>query len=100
MWRAVQFNLKPSLADNARATTHPIRYTDNALWTAKRRKITGIETGYALDEGLWLQHSWGIQREGILETTVLREKYFGILFWSVVADAFANVNVDASGTAR
>jgi hypothetical protein len=30
MWRAVQFNLKPSLADNARATTHPIRYTDNA----------------------------------------------------------------------
>jgi hypothetical protein len=31
MWRAVQFNLKPSLADNARATTHPIRYTDNAV---------------------------------------------------------------------
>jgi hypothetical protein len=30
MWRAVQFNLKPSSADNARATTHPIRYTDNA----------------------------------------------------------------------
>jgi hypothetical protein len=30
MWRAVQFNLKPSLADNARATTHPFRYTDNA----------------------------------------------------------------------
>src|SRR5690242_12142948 len=31
MWRAVQFNLKPSLADNARATTHPFRYTDNAV---------------------------------------------------------------------
>jgi hypothetical protein len=60
------------------------------LWKAKRRNIVGIGTGYALteDDGLWRQHSWAIQREGILETTVLREKYFGILFWSVLGDGF------------
>jgi hypothetical protein len=30
IWRAVHFTLRPSSADNARATTHRIRYTDNA----------------------------------------------------------------------
>ncbi len=41
-----------------------------------------IATGYALsDDGLWRQHSWGIKDETILETTVKREKYFGII-WS------------------
>lgn len=68
------------------------------LWKAKHRKIVAIGTGYALSEGdgLWRQHSWAIQREHILETTALREKYFGVVFWSVIADAFANANDDGS----
>ena len=38
--RAVQFNLKPSLADNARATSHPIRYTDNARYLSSQLAFT------------------------------------------------------------
>jgi hypothetical protein len=51
-----------------------------AVWTKKIFGIISIATGYALsDDGLWRQHSWGILREGVLETTKVRVKYFGIL---------------------
>jgi hypothetical protein len=63
------------------------------LWTRKRRTIVGIGTGYALSkDGLWRQHSWGLLREGILETTGAREKYFGILLQSLDADSFSEAN--------
>lgn len=44
-------------------------------------QATQIMTGYALIEaaGLWVQHSWGIGSRGqILETTVARDRYFGV----------------------
>jgi hypothetical protein len=48
------------------------------LWITKQSRLVGIGTGYSLsDDGLWRQHSWGIRRDGILETTVRRDKYFG-----------------------
>lgn len=63
------------------------------LWTAKRREIVGIGTGYALSaDGLWRQHPWGIRREGILETTQERVKYFGILLQQDDASLFAESN--------
>jgi len=64
------------------------------FWTEKRDELVGIGTGYALsDDGLWRQHSWGLRREGILETTIVRAKYFGVLLQHGEADAFAIANL-------
>lgn len=64
------------------------------VWTARRFGIVGIATGYALtDDGLWRQHTWGILRDGILETTTPRLKYFGILLQGENADHFARRNL-------
>ena len=64
-----------------------------AVWTKRRFGIVGIATGYALSEdGLWRQHSWGILREGVLETTEARVKYFGIVLQGEKADFFAFSN--------
>jgi hypothetical protein len=64
-----------------------------AIWRDRKFGVVGIATGYALsDDGLWRQHTWGIQRTGILETTVERVKYFGILLQGARADHFAECN--------
>jgi hypothetical protein len=68
-----------------------------AVWKARKFGIVAIATGYALSEdGLWRQHSWGILRDGILETTKLRLKYFGILLQGARADHFAECNPSPS----
>lgn len=55
--------------------------------------IVGIATGYALSgDGLWRQHSWGVLRDGIFETTETRLKYFGIVLQGERADYFAAAN--------
>jgi hypothetical protein len=64
-----------------------------AAWRNRRTGIIAIATGYALsDDGLWRQHSWGILRNGILETTEVRIRYFGILLQDTRADEFAEAN--------
>src|SRR5215469_10493746 len=64
-----------------------------AIWKTRKPKIVAVATGYALSEdGLWRQHSWGILREGVLETTEERVKYFGILLRSAEGDHFAECN--------
>jgi hypothetical protein len=64
------------------------------IWAKKRHGLVGIGTGYSLnDDGLWRQHSWGLLREGILETTVPRAKYFGVLLQHGAADLFAIANL-------
>ena len=64
-----------------------------AVWKARRFGIVAIATGYALSEdGLWRQHTWGILREGVLETTKARLKYFGIVLHGDRADHFAECN--------
>ena len=64
-----------------------------AVWKARRFGIVAIATGYALSEdGLWRQHTWGILREGVLETTKARLKYFGIVLQGDRADHFAECN--------
>jgi|ERR1017187_70600 hypothetical protein len=61
------------------------------LWLQKRKRdaLTGIATGYCLDNDLWRQHSWGIRKESLLETLGERDKYFGIRLDGVDADVFA-----------
>ncbi len=50
------------------------------LWLEKQEGLTGIGTGYALSaDGLWRQHSWGVRRGELVETTSERIKYFGRL---------------------
>src|ERR1700687_1379667 len=57
------------------------------VWTKRQEAVVGIGTGYAWSEdGLWRQHSWALLREGILETTVPRTKYFGLLLQGGEAD--------------
>jgi hypothetical protein len=63
------------------------------LWGRKRWRLTGIGTGYALnDDGLWRQQSWGIRRSGILETTQVRLVYFGIILSGLAAERFSMAN--------
>ena len=66
----------------------------SVLWIAKQSRLVGIGTGYALsNDGLWRQHSWGIRRNGILETTEGRVKYFGRARKGREADSFAALNI-------
>jgi hypothetical protein len=63
------------------------------LWERKRNGLVGIGTGYAMsDDGLWRQHSWGVGRRGIVETTQGHVKYFGLLLQGRAADSFAAAN--------
>ena len=63
------------------------------VWRKREHGIVAIATGYALSEdGLWRQHSWGILRDGLLETTEERSKYFGIVLQDGDADDFAAAN--------
>lgn len=61
------------------------------LWLQKRKRdaLVGIATGYCLSDDLWVQHSWGIRKESLLETLGERDKYFGIRLDGVDADVFA-----------
>jgi hypothetical protein len=83
-----------------RVTMEESRCHQNAarVWSEKYQGIVAIGTGYALSEdGLWRQHSWGVLREGILETTVPRAKYFGLLLQGGDADCFAESNLEDVG---
>ena len=58
------------------------------LWNIRtpRSRLIGIATGYALtgddDDGMWRPHSWALSKTkgviSIIETTMIRAKYFGI----------------------
>lgn len=63
-----------------------------ALWPTRKYGVVGIGTGYALSGGLWRQHSWGVLRQGIMETTQERTKYFGFVLQGGRADQFAKIN--------
>ena len=93
----------PSLLESGFVTSGPItlklmkssscHQNVAAVWTKRKFGIVGIATGYALSEdGLWRQHSWGVLREGVLETTEARVKYFGIVLQREKADFFAFSN--------
>ena len=63
---------------------------------------TALCTGYALYRGLWRQHSWALKRQEdgtnhILETTGLGDKYFGILYWGMMAIFIARSEFQFNG---
>ncbi len=62
------------------------------LWTDGM--VAAIGTGYALsDDGLWRQHSWGVDADGApVETTAARISYVGITLTAVPALQFAVSN--------
>jgi hypothetical protein len=60
------------------------------IWNRRLHGIKGIGVGYALDgDRLWREHSFGVLREGVLETTAPKQKYFGLLLIDQAADGFA-----------
>ena len=64
------------------------------LWEERKKgsRLIGVGTGYALsDDGLWRGHSWGLNKRGIIETTVSRVKYFDLPFGGEGADRFCRV---------
>src|ERR1035441_9675331 len=93
----------PALVDHGYPMTGPVvcrsrgmeqnRCHENIawLWLQKRKRdaLIGIATGYCLSDDLWVQHSWGIRKESLLETLGERDKYFGIRLDGVDADVFA-----------
>lgn len=99
---------EPNLADLVAAAvtaTGRIRLVDGdpnachgnaaALWI--RAEADAIGTGYALsDDGLWRQHSWGVDDDGtVVETTERRVAYVGIVLCDPAdAVAFAVANND------
>jgi hypothetical protein len=63
----------------------------------------GVMTGYALSpDGMWRQHSWVYdkQRDVIIETTVKRVGYFGVLLNDLEALTFCTRNVPFSESAK
>jgi hypothetical protein len=53
---------------------------ENAAKLWFKNKNLKIVTGWALsDDGLWRQHSWILKNNTIIETTEIREKYFGVI---------------------
>ena len=70
-------------------------YNVAILWKERQQGIVAIATGYALsDDGSWVQHSCGILRDGVLETTEPRSKYFGVVLQGREADLFAANELD------
>jgi hypothetical protein len=57
------------------------------LWYVNQDQVQ-IATGYALFEGNWHQHSWGIQNYRIVETTISYDKYFGFVMTDEEANKF------------
>lgn len=65
------------------------------LWRKKQHGIIAVGSGYALSEdGLWCLHSWGLDDRGyVIETTVKRTRYFGIVMGGHTADMFVKAQM-------
>ena len=63
------------------------------LWSQNPDKYR-IATGYALsDDGIWRQHTWLVHINGtIIETTVPRLLYFGVVYSSTESERFTEDN--------
>jgi len=65
------------------------------LWLRRQHRGFRIATGYALtDDGLWRQHSWGVEGKVLFETTVTRTAYFGVYLSPPDSVEFAACNFD------
>jgi hypothetical protein len=56
-------------------------------------KVDQIVTGYALSkDDMWRQHTWGLKGDRVVETTVLRDVYFGFTLTGPEAADFVQEN--------
>lgn len=85
---AVGFGPSVRLVPGLRSACHQ---NAAALWVADR--VDSLGSGYALsDDGLWRQHSWGLDGDVVVETTLDRVDYFGLHLTGVDAALFAASN--------
>jgi hypothetical protein len=59
--------------------------------------VAAIATGYGLtvDDGMWRQHTWGVDADGVVvETTVPRDAYFGFRLSEEIAAHWARAQID------
>lgn len=69
-------------------------HENSALLYRNNDNVTEIGTGWALsDDGLWRQHSWAMKESELIETTVHRTDYYGILLSGGEAEDFVDNNV-------
>lgn len=69
-------------------------HENSAYLYQDKPSITEIGTGWALsNDGLWRQHSWAMRGSELVETTVQRTKYYGILLNGDEANHFVNENI-------
>lgn len=60
------------------------------MWSNFKHEGFQIVTGWALtkNDGMWRQHTWGLSHEQVIETTMKRSKYFGVILTDVEAKEF------------
>lgn len=51
-------------------------HTNTAKMFLEKPNVS-IATGYVLDNGTWRSHSWGLHNKRIMESTTIREQYYG-----------------------
>jgi hypothetical protein len=51
--------------------------------------VDTIATGFALNDNIWRTHSWGVRNGQFVETTVPRERYFGVILTGPGSAVFA-----------
>jgi hypothetical protein len=56
------------------------------LW--KDRAITEVSTGWGLSDGVWHEHTWGVDDAGIVETAKIQDHYYGVTFAGERAEGF------------
>lgn len=55
-------------------------HQNSAYMYQENENVTHIGTGWGLSsDGLWRQHSWGMIDDELIETTVGRDIYYGVL---------------------
>lgn len=75
----------PKLVSGEQSNCHGNSF---CLWFKHSSKYM-LMTGYALTEdGLWRRHSWVMEGDQLIETTMVRNKYFGVLLTIRAAKLF------------
>ncbi len=68
-------------------------HTNSAVLWSQNRENYSLVTGFALsDDSVWRRHSWVKTKDGkLIETTIKREKYFGLTLKKELAESFLQV---------
>lgn len=67
-------------------------YNSSLLWLKSKEKIK-ICTGFALsNDGVWRVHSWGLEKNKIIETTEKRLLYYGYILSRIESAFFVQIN--------